>query len=110
MACFRRLQGWAADNAVAEYLHYAEPKARPLDQLYIREYDSTTLAHVAEEARVSNWASKAPNEGGLNIISMSGNSNPVTTSQDDAVRPIPSLLNQKENFHIGSACNGKASF
>ena len=51
VACFRRLIGDDAASAVAEYHTYADPKARPLDKDYIRNYDSGALAWVTAHER-----------------------------------------------------------
>ncbi|KAL1960250.1 hypothetical protein VTO42DRAFT_8793 [Malbranchea cinnamomea] len=95
IACFRRLQGWAADMAVAEYLRYAHPKARPLDQDYIKKYDDTVLAGMAEKVRACNWRPKTPDLGAFNPL-------PPDCLRKPAANIRGSLLKQGEGF-----CNGE---
>ncbi|KAL9097319.1 MAG: hypothetical protein Q9165_000746 [Trypethelium subeluteriae] len=47
IACFRRLIGEDLTAAISEYHTYADPKARALDEVWIRNYDAAALAGVA---------------------------------------------------------------
>ncbi|KAL9079150.1 MAG: hypothetical protein Q9157_001949 [Trypethelium eluteriae] len=47
VACFRRVIGEDLIAAISEYHTYADPKARPPDEVWIRNYDATALARVA---------------------------------------------------------------
>ena len=109
MACFRRVQGWDAGNAIAEYVGYAEPKARLLDQAYIREYDNTALASIADEVGAYDWNSTPPDMGVLDSVQTNGTCNAKAISQNEAIRSIPTPPNQEGNFYRGDVYNGEAS-
>ena len=109
MACFRRVQGWDAEDAIAEYVGYAEPKARILDQAYIKEYDNTALASIANKVGAYNWNSTPRDMAVLNAVQTNGACNSKVISRDHAIRSIPTPPHQEENFYRGDVYNGEAS-
>ncbi|PLB38941.1 tyrosine phosphatase family protein [Aspergillus candidus] len=57
VACFRRLQGWALQDVIDEYLKYSTPKSRTLDVRFIGLFDSSRLSQLAQHSGVASWAS-----------------------------------------------------
>lgn len=49
VACLRKIQGEALDGALTEYHAYADPKARVLDEIFIKEFDERALLWLAAE-------------------------------------------------------------
>lgn len=109
MACFRRMQGWTAEDAIAEYIDYAKPKARPLDQVYIREYDTSALASIVDRVGAYKWNSTFQGTSTSNTVQVYGTCDANYISQDDAIRSIPTPPKQETTFYRGNVCNGKAS-
>ncbi|KAL5000730.1 tyrosine phosphatase family-domain-containing protein [Aspergillus recurvatus] len=54
-ACFRKLQGWDRKDILDEYLSYSRPKQRLLDEVFIDEFDPSTLAHLAQTSGAKSW-------------------------------------------------------
>ncbi|KAI9754261.1 MAG: hypothetical protein M4579_004792 [Chaenotheca gracillima] len=50
VGCIRMAQKWPISNILDEYQKYAGPKARKLDELFVREFDEAALAEVARRA------------------------------------------------------------
>lgn len=49
VACFRKIQGESLDGVLTEYHAYADPKARILDEIFIKDFDERTLLWLAAE-------------------------------------------------------------
>jgi tyrosine-protein phosphatase SIW14 len=43
VGCLRKFRGWALSSIFHEYVHYAAPKSRLEDQLFIENFDETQL-------------------------------------------------------------------
>ncbi|PLN78873.1 tyrosine phosphatase family-domain-containing protein [Aspergillus taichungensis] len=56
VACFRRLQGWALQDVIDEYLKYSMPKSRALDVSFIGMHDLSRLSQLAQRSGVASWA------------------------------------------------------
>lgn len=48
-ACFRKVTGWTHDACVEEYEYYSKPKDRPLDKVFIQNFDASSLKSLAFE-------------------------------------------------------------
>ena len=84
------------DAALGEYLRFSFPKQRPLDQTYIRNYDITKLAGLAEKFQVSSW--KPSFTGPLNCPVLDDDENDEEPELPDGiVTSLPSVLKTKEN-------------
>ncbi|PYH73904.1 tyrosine phosphatase family protein, partial [Aspergillus vadensis CBS 113365] len=57
VACFRKLQGWDSCDVIEEYLRYAFPKPRLLDENYIDRFDPSQLHQLAQSSGVKTWQS-----------------------------------------------------
>ncbi|KAI9930856.1 hypothetical protein MW887_010507 [Aspergillus wentii] len=55
VGCFRKLQNWDIDDVITEYLNYSFPKSRPLDEKFIRSFDESQLAYLAQISDVASW-------------------------------------------------------
>jgi tyrosine-protein phosphatase SIW14 len=49
VACFRKIQGESLDSVLTEYHAYADPKARILDEIFVKDFDERTLLWLAAE-------------------------------------------------------------
>lgn len=64
---FRRVQGESISELLSEYHDYADPKARVLDEAFLKSFDEQGILDLArengyatdEEGNVKNWAAKA---------------------------------------------------
>lgn len=55
--CFRKLQGWEKQDIVDEYVRFARPKQRPLDEAFIEAFDPSNLTHLAKTCGAKSWDS-----------------------------------------------------
>lgn len=46
VGCLRKFRGWALSCIFHEYLHYAAPKSRLEDQLFIENFDESTISEA----------------------------------------------------------------
>lgn len=49
VACLRKIQGEGLDDALTEYHAYADPKARILDEIFVKDFDDRALLWLAAE-------------------------------------------------------------
>lgn len=47
IGCLRKIMGWELGNIFPEYHHYADPKARVLDERFIELFDERALLWLA---------------------------------------------------------------
>ncbi|KAL4921219.1 tyrosine phosphatase family-domain-containing protein [Aspergillus aurantiobrunneus] len=55
--CFRKLQGWKRQDIVDEYVRYARPKQRQLDEVFIEEFDPSKLSNLVQDSGAKSWDS-----------------------------------------------------
>ncbi|KAL4906478.1 hypothetical protein BDW74DRAFT_133044 [Aspergillus multicolor] len=53
--CFRRLQGWNRQDILDEYFRYSRPKQRLLDEVFIDEFDPSTLSQLPQASDAKSW-------------------------------------------------------
>lgn len=49
VGCLRKIQGASLDGCLTEYHAYADPKARVLDEVFIKDFDERALLWLAAE-------------------------------------------------------------
>lgn len=55
VGCFRKLQKWAATSIFDEYLRFAFPKSRSMDQQFIELYDTSYVWKCVDRAWLPPW-------------------------------------------------------